>query len=268
MAAFAAEQPPAAPAAPAPDADRDAPAAPPNPYAGLTREQKQALLHADPDLQEEARSFARREIDKREQAAREAQQREQQVRQQYDALNERLETLRLARQIALDPFHEHYAWSQQYLQEHTGQDERQLLRAQVMADPEFQGRMSAYQQQVHAAAVEAAIEQGREHAKGVGPERYAALRADPNNNTVPLFYAALFREDGWLPPDVAKKEIAAAREEGRRQALGDWEVRDFAPSLGDGRGGNGGTTGGAPRGEARLRAAFLADERRATNGQR
>jgi hypothetical protein len=213
-------------------------------------------------LQAEAHAYARREVGREQQAAREAQERAQQVQQQYEDLQTRLETLRAARQIVGDPFHEQYPQALAYLQEHTGQDERQLLQAQVVADPEFQQRLGAYTEQVSQQAKIAAVEHGvREVFPHVTADRYEAIRTDPKNDTVPKFYAALHRAEGWLPPAEAKKEIDAAREEGRRTALGTWETRDFAPDAGGGMR-NGGAADPALRGEDRLRAALFAQERR------
>jgi hypothetical protein len=267
QAAFAADAPPEErPAAPASRADAP-PADAPRPLPPLTREQKQQLLQSDPDLQEEARTYARREIDRREQQVRESQQREQQVQQQYADLQQRLETTRAARTIAADPFHPQYQEAQQWLLANTEQQERQLLQAQVVADPEFQQRLTAYTEQVSLQAKVAAVEHGvRELFPHVTAERYEAIRTDPKNDTVPKFYAALHKAEGWLSPAEAKKEVDAAREEGRRKALGTWEARDFAPDAGGGMR-NGGAADPALRGEARLRAAFLADERRASRSE-
>jgi hypothetical protein len=232
----------------------------------LTREQKQQLLQSDPDLQEEARHFARRELDKRDLATREAQAREQAVQQQYQDLQQRLETTRAARTIAADPFHEQYQAAQAWLLANTEAQERELLQAQVVADPDFQQRLSAYTEQVSLQAKIAAVEdRARELFPTVTAERYEAIRTDPQNDTVGKFYAALHKADGWLSPAEAKKEIAAAREEGRRKALGTWEARDFAPDAGGGA--RSGGIDPSLRGEARLRAVLTAQARLA-NGSR
>lgn len=268
---------PADPAAPEPD---DSPAAPSDPYAGLSREEKLARYQADPLFEEEVRGHARREVGRREAEAREAQLRELQVRQQHEAaerqhrdLLDRLERTREYRQIVTDPFHERFPEAQQWLLENTDQDEQRLLEATVFASPQFRQHLGQYQEQVRTqsdqAAVQATVHQAIVEA-GLDDAQLAALRADPSLNTIYKFVTAVHVLKGWVSPETHKKELEAARQEGRRAGLGGWaDERDYAPSLGAAS--VGGTGAGGRQGlygAERLRAAFAADTRRAANGSR